>query len=306
MTMTFRGNVKRAKRLARTVHGNLKRATRLLKAGRNRDGLLWLLFTSLGQQIRLRVKPQGREIVIRTGSPDLDVALSCFQGSFDELLNAVPTLRHPLVIDAGGYIGTAAIVFAEAYPDATIVSLEPSTENFALLQRNVARYRNIVPVNKALAPESGTLTLRDRGTGQWGMTIVSKPADNPASRTIEDVECTTIDQLMRERGADGIGILKLDIEGGEHALLSRNATWIGRTDAICIELHDRIVAGCSGVYRVATAGRINSKMKGEKYLSIASQEALLRAAPVVTAPGDNSLISPSSCAAAPNVATAAD
>lgn len=35
-------------------------------------------------------------------------------------------------------------------------------------------------------------------------------------------ECTTIDQLMRERRADGSGILKLDIEGGEHALLSRN------------------------------------------------------------------------------------
>src|SRR5687768_15690353 len=109
MITTLRGNLKRAKRLARTVQGNLKRATRLAKAGRNRDGLLWLLFTSLGRQIRLRVKPHGREIVIRTHSPDLNAALSCFQGSFDELLNAVPALRHPLVIDAGGYIGTAAI-----------------------------------------------------------------------------------------------------------------------------------------------------------------------------------------------------
>jgi hypothetical protein len=100
---------------------------------------------------------------------------------------------------------------------------------------------------------------------------------------------------MRERGADGIGILKLDIEGGEHALLSRNRTWIGRTDAICIELHDGI-----------TEGRINSKMKGEKYLSIASQEALLRAARVVNGLRDDPLIIASSCAAAPNIATAAD
>jgi FkbM family methyltransferase len=257
MTTKFREKLKLAKRLARV--------------GRTCDAVLWLLFTGMRQQIRLRVKHHRREIVIRTSSPDLSVALSCFQGEFDELLNAVPKLRHPLIIDAGGYIGTAAMVFAEAYPDATVVSLEPSTENFALLKRNVARHKNIVPINKALAPEPGKLTLKDRGTGQWGFTIVSKPSDNADSVPKEEVECTTLNQLMQELGVDGIGILKLDIEGGEHALLSRNTDWINRTEAICIELHDRIVTGCSGLYHEATAGRHNLKMKGEKHLSIASQ-----------------------------------
>jgi FkbM family methyltransferase len=258
--MSFRANLSLARRLART--------------GRNRDGVFWLLFTVVGQQIRLQVKLCRHKIVIRTGSPDLPVALSCLQGEFDELLNAVPTLRHPFIVDAGGYIGTAAIVFAEAYPDATVVSLEPSAENFALLQRNVAPYKNILPIKKALAPKAGRLILKDRGTGQWGFTLVPKPADNAASAVKEEVECTTLDQLMREFGVDGIGILKLDIEGGEHALLSHNMDWISRTDAICIELHDRIVAGCSDLYHEATAGRHNSKMKGEKYLSIASQQIL--------------------------------
>jgi FkbM family methyltransferase len=261
-----------------TFRENLRWAKRLGRAGQWQDGLLWLLFTSLGKRVQLRVKPCRQEIVIRTGSPDIQVALSCFLGEFDELLDAVPALRHPLIIDAGGYIGTAAIVFAEAYPDATIVSLEPSKENFALLRRNVARYRNIIPVNKALAPEPGRLLLRDRGTGQWGLTIVPKPSDNPTSAVKEEVECTTLDELMREFGADGVGILKLDIEGGEHALLSRNTGWIDRTDTICIELHDRIVAGCSSLYHQATAGRQNLKMKGEKYLSIASPIPTRRAA----------------------------
>jgi FkbM family methyltransferase len=257
MTMKFRENLDLAKRLAR--------------AGRSWDGFLWLLFTSVGQQIRLRVKPDRHEIFIRTGSPDVRVALSCFEGEFDELLSAVPKLRYPLIIDAGGYIGTAAIVFAEAYPDAMVVSIEPSKENFELLKRNVAHYNNIVPVNKALAPEPGKLTLKDRGTGQWGFTTVSKPDDNPASTANEEVECTTLAQLMQGFGADRIGILKLDIEGGEHALLSRNTDWIDRTDAICIELHDRIVAGCSSLYREATAGRRNFKMEGEKHISIAGE-----------------------------------
>jgi FkbM family methyltransferase len=258
--------------------GNLSWARKLARAGRNRDGFLWFLFTSLGQQVRLRVKPHRREIVIRTNSPDLRVALSCFQGEFDQLLSAVPKLLYPLIIDAGGYIGTAAIVLAEAYPYATVVSLEPSKENFALLKRNVAPYKNIVPVNKALAPESGKRTLKDRGTGQWGFTIVSEPHDNTASAPTEEVECATIDQLMREFAVDGLGILKLDIEGGEHALMSRNTDWIARTGAICIELHDRIVPGCSGLYRQVTAGRLSLKMGGEKHLSIASSKASLRTA----------------------------
>ena len=254
----------------------LRIAKKLARAGRNRDGVLWFLLTSVGQQVRLRVKPFRHDVVIRTASPDVRVALSCFQGEFDELLRAVPKLLHPLIIDAGGYIGTAAIVLAEAYPDATIVSLEPSKENFALLKQNVAAYKNIVPINKALAPELGNRTLKDRGTGQWGFTIVSDPKDNAASAAREVVECVTLEQLMQEFAADGVGILKLDIEGGEHELLSRNTDWISRTGAICIELHDRIVPGCSGLYRQATEGRHNLKMDGEKYLSIVSSKPLLR------------------------------
>jgi FkbM family methyltransferase len=236
------------------------------------------LFTIAGRQVHLQVKPCRHEIVVRTGSPDVRVALSCFQGEFDELLKAMPRLRNPLIIDAGGYIGTAAIVLAEAYPNATVVTLEPSTENFALLRRNVAPYKNIIPINKALTPEPGRLVLKDRGTGQWGFTLVQRPADNVASAIKEEVECITLDQVMRDFEAKGIGILKLDIEGGEHALLSRSTDWIARTEAICIELHDRIVAGCSELYKEATTGRHNVKMDGEKYLSIASQASLVRPA----------------------------
>src|SRR5262249_33554319 len=204
-----------------------------------------------------------------TASPDIRVALSCLDGEFDELIAAVPSINHPFIIDAGGYIGTAAIVLAEAYPEATVVSLEPSKANFALLKRNVARYKNVISLNKALAPEPGVTTLKNRGTGQWGFTIVSRPDDNPVSEAMEEVECVTIGMLMAEFGASGIGVLKLDIEGGERALFSADTGWIANTEAICIELHDRIVAGCSEKFGEVTRGRRNLKMQGEKYLSLA-------------------------------------
>jgi len=229
----------------------------------------WLALTSLGREFHIRVRPQQRDLMVRTASPDIPVALSCLGGEFDELIAAVPEIRHPLVIDAGGYIGTAAIVLAEAYPEATVVTLEPSRANFALLKQNVARHKNIVALNKALAPEPGVLTLRNRGTGQWGFTLVPSPKDNPSSEVVEQVECVTIGMLLDQFAANGIGVLKLDIEGGERALFSADTGWIANTEAICIELHDRIVDGCTDMFQQVTEGRRNIKMKGEKYLSIA-------------------------------------
>jgi FkbM family methyltransferase len=248
---------------------NIQLARQLSRAGRRHDGVRWLALTSLGREFHIRVRPGERDLVVRTASPDIYVALSCLGGEFNELLAAVPRIKHPLIIDAGGYIGTAAIVLAEAYPEATVVSLEPSRANFALLKQNVSRHKNIVPLNKALAPEPGILTLRNRGTGQWGFTIVSSPKDNPASEVLEQVECVTIEMLMSQFGASGIGVLKLDIEGGERALFSADTGWIANTEAICIELHDRIVDGCSDKFKEVTQGRRNIKMQGEKYLSLA-------------------------------------
>ena len=63
-------------------------------------------------------------------------------------------------------------------------------------------------------------------------------------------------------------MLKLDIEGGEQALFSAETEWIAKTEAICIELHDRIVKGCSDKFKEVTQGRQNLKMEGEKYLSL--------------------------------------
>lgn len=251
-----------------TLRKKLGRARKLARLGRSSDALRWLLFSLAGSKRCVRVRVKGHDILVRANTPDITVALTCFEGEFDEVKRAFPALRYPLIIDAGGYIGTAAIVLATAYPNATVLTLEPSRENFAILKQNVAPYKNIVPINKALAAEPGSITLKDRGTGCWGFTLVDRPDDNPNSVAMEKVECTTLVQLMGEFNSPGIGILKLDIEGAEYALLSGDLDWVPRTEAICFELHDRIVAGCTEKYEAATQGRHNTKLEGEKYLSL--------------------------------------
>lgn len=229
----------------------------------------WLPAQLAGQRKQMQVTIRGVTVTIRTGTTDLEVVLASLRGEFDELIAAVPSLRHGLIVDAGGYIGTAAIVFARAYPDATVLTLEPSGENFALLTKNVAPFANIKPIKTAISSTKETIDLRDRGTGHWGLTIVETPEDNTAS-VIEKVDCLTVQDLLEQYGHGGIDIFKIDIEGGEYKLLSAQTDWIGNTGAICIELHDRIVHGCSQLYERSIAGRVNSKLDGEKYISLSA------------------------------------
>ena len=209
----------------------------------------------------------GTPVNIRTATPDAWVALRSLGHEYDDLIEEVPNLEHNLIIDAGGYIGTAAIAFARAYPDAKIISLEPSPSNFAILQKNIAPYPNIIAIQAALGAEPGELTLRDRGTGPWGFTTVDNPEDNSGEEMVT-IPCVTLGQLMDEHGAAGIDILKLDIEGGEYRLFASADEWMPRTNAVCAELHDRIVSGCTQRYNEATAGRRNSELPGDKCLSL--------------------------------------
>ena len=51
------------------------------------------------------------------------------------------------------------------------------------------------------------------------------------------VPTITIPTLMKKMGWDRIGLLKVDIEGHEKVLFSRDCDWLNRVDAICIEWH---------------------------------------------------------------------
>jgi len=247
----------------------IRRAKALFRAGDPVGSAKWLWLSLRDSWGPVRVAINGHPILLRASSNDISIALENLSGEFDELIARMPELTHGLIIDAGGYLGTAAIALAEAYPAATIVTIEPSPENFALLRRNTASYANIVPCNKALGGRSGHAELKDRGYGYAGLTV-SDPTDSRLDSVIARVERVTIAELLEQFGCDGIDILKLDIEGGEVELLNGNIDWLERTGAICIELHDRIVPGCSGVWTKVTAGRRNTKLKGEKYLSLAA------------------------------------
>lgn len=216
----------------------------------------------------ITVNMRSIPVALRPCTTDLTVAKECFSGEFEEAIRAAAPLQHGFIVDAGGYIGTAAIIFARAFPDAKIITLEPSIENFSVLRKNVAAYENIVPVNKALGARVGKIALVNRGTGHWGFSIVQRPADASDAKQVHKVEVTTIPAIMAEHGVSGIDLLKLDIEGAELDVLTPRPEWIDAVIVISAELHDRIAPGCEAAFAAATEGRQNIVGSGEKITSI--------------------------------------
>lgn len=214
------------------------------------------------QAVALNV--MGRTLFVRRSSADLTAALSCFNGEFESLKTVFPSDWGGIIVDAGGYIGTAAIAFAELYPNATVLTIEPRPENFELLKRNINGKNNIIPLNGVLThSKSEKIELFDRKNNEWGWSII--PLKNTEGNGSLTVRNYTIPDLIRDYGE--IGILKLDIEGAEKELFD-HVTELLHIRAVFVELHDTIKEGCTDSFKKFSEKRKIQKDSGEKYLSI--------------------------------------
>jgi len=173
-------------------------------------------------------------------------------------------VRKPpaVIIDAGANIGFAAVYFATKYPQARVLAIEPEAANFALLQKNVAPYPNVIPIRAALWGANTTIDLMDFGDGPWGFqTRPANPSDLP--RVLAQVQAFTLDRIMADHGVTFIDVLKIDIEGSEKAVFQNAAAWIEKIGVIMIELHDQLQAGCSQVFAQATKAFTFRHQRGE-------------------------------------------
>lgn len=156
------------------------------------------------------------------------------QAELDVRLPAEPAT----IIDAGANVGYASLWFAARYPAARIISLEIDQANAAVLRRNVE-------------PLSGRVTVRPQGL--WGrrtrLAIENPDAASWSFRAVESptgaIEAVGVHDLLDELGLERLGLLKLDIEGGELEVLEGAPQWIDRVDAVMVELHDRYRPGCT-------------------------------------------------------------
>ena len=177
----------------------------------------------------------------------------------------IPELSNArTIVDAGANIGLASLHFAEKFPNAKIIALEPEVANFQLLSKNVSRYPNVVCLNEALWLTTGTLSLFDPGQGSWGFRTDSEHAnESDPDKPPATVPCVSVTDLMQRFNLPKLDLLKIDIEGSEKEVFEHAEPWIGNVNAIAIELHDRFKRGCSRAFYNATADFEYEAHKGE-------------------------------------------
>lgn len=227
---------------------------------------LKLAFAKTGTMLDARVGDY--DVFLRARSSDLRVAMESLLSEYAFLDNLFPTDYEALFVDAGGYIGTSAISIAKRFPNVTVVTIEPSSENFVILQKNIAPYPNIVAKKAALDVSGGnTVTLNNRGTGNWGFTTISNPDDTTTVEKLERAPTVSLTEIATEMGQP-ISFLKLDIEGGEKAIFDAASEQLDPIPFVFVELHDRIVDSCKTSFMTFSRNRWVLKMSGEKFLSL--------------------------------------
>ena len=205
--------------------------------------MIWVyLRTAL---VWLKIRWSYGRFKIRSGSTDLHVFQQIFL--YDDYV--IPLDFQPgFIIDAGAYVGYSAIFFHQAYPNAKIVSIEPSSSNFTTLEYNTSGIEGIQLYNAGLWNKPAFLQIRDRQTGNWGFQTVEV-----GEKDTWDVQTVDVPGLLRESRMDVIDIFKIDIEGSEFELFSGNTDWVGSVRVFIIEFHERIRPGCTNRFREAIA-----------------------------------------------------
>jgi FkbM family methyltransferase len=161
----------------------------------------------------------------------------------------VPDRRNPIsmvlqdnwtIIDIGAGLGDFTAYAALRSPNGRVLAYEPFPESFALLQQNVAlnNLRNVAAEPCAIADKPGSLALN------IGMGEAVQHSTTQAGATTIEVQAITLQQVFDEHGLDRCDFLKMDIEGGEYAILrSVAAELLKRVQRIALEYHDNTSAG---------------------------------------------------------------
>ena len=136
-----------------------------------------------------------------------------------ELGDLIKKILKPgdVFLDIGANIGYFSLLAAKHEPTAKIISFEPVSSVFKILEENISRNaaKNVKAVNAAASDKNGRREIYLSVEDNIGMSSFQKP-ENYSGKT-EDVKVITIDEWFRSSGLAKVDKIKLDVEGSELA-----------------------------------------------------------------------------------------
>lgn len=181
----------------------------------------------------------------------------------NEAYNIPLSFAPKYIIDGGGNIGLTACFLATKFPKATIVTIEPDTENYNLLQLNCKPYTNIHTLQCGIWKSDTHLKIENTHVGNNAFTVTET---NEAGA--DTIKALTVLSVMEQFNMPHIDVLKLDIEGSEKEVFEENfEKWLPLTKVLIIELHDEMKKGCSrAVFNAVSKYDFSFDTKGENII----------------------------------------
>ena len=199
----------------------------------------WSIYRQLKGKKEVTARLPGYTHSIHFRNNPYDFATFCEVSLEEAYRNELATASF--IVDGGGNIGLTAAYFAMLYPGATIVSVEPDSGNFDILKKNTATLAHVHPLQGGVWNKTAHLRVVDGGIGNNAFTVTE--VDAPGN---DSISAYSITDIMAMHGCTKIDIVKLDIEGAEKQVFANGyQDWLPHTRLLIVELHDRMVPGCS-------------------------------------------------------------
>jgi len=150
------------------------------------------------------------------------------------------------VVDAGANIGCTTIYLKKVFPTASIISIEPDTQNFQALVKNITinQLAEVHPVQGGLWSSNEWLTTHHnfRDGRDWSIAVRPAPVDQSIeARTA--IQGITLDYLLSQYHFPQIDVLKMDIEGAEQVIFQPDghvSDFLERVHFIGMETHPEL------------------------------------------------------------------
>lgn len=216
--------------------------------------------------LHVQVPGYRQPFVLRRAGADR----SAFEQVFLEEGCAVPFMAAPprTVVEGSAHVGFASAWFAERYPKATVIALEPSAGSCALLRQNTRSYPNVRVLRAALWSRSATLRVRNPDAPPWSRQVEECAAGTPGS-----FEAVSVQDLLDQTSDGVIDVLELDVEAAQRVLFSVGVDdWIERVRSFVIDLR---TPGADAL----VLGALRSRSFSER---VRGQKAIFQRAPAPT------------------------
>jgi FkbM family methyltransferase len=167
--------------------------------------------------------PWDQEITV---FPDVLGRTLTTSGVFDPCVTeTIHRLIEPgaLAVDVGANVGyVTSLMAVRAGPHGRVIAFEPQPAVFEMLKRNVSGWWDdaglaaVEARRLALSDRAGTGQLRSPGSSESHMGLSSLARTEGGGAETFEVELATLDELFK---GQELQLLKLDVEGHEHAVL---------------------------------------------------------------------------------------